>query len=126
VEFQGIVFSSISVSLGTLAYCWSSYHVNGYRLFTEELELMLVGVAGPPSQAVVSSTSRIGKDPQHTVDRRVSVLQRGCRSSHQGATRPTLRVLSSSTTRPSHQILPVRRTSGHHSNSAAERSFLSS
>jgi hypothetical protein len=108
VGLPGIVLVTISTSLSAMTYWAVTFQSSGFSRLTVGLIMMLVGAADTFVLAHVFSMSRSSEYTHHTLDRQVSELNGGSRSIHQGMGQLTLRVLSSTTTRPPRQILPAR------------------
>ncbi len=102
----GVVLVAIFVSLSAMSYWAFTIQVNGIRLPPVVRVPLLVGDAGTVVPAIVFSASRSSENTRHTFDRQFAELRRGFRSRHTGKMQPTLRVLSSATTRPPNHEQP--------------------
>jgi hypothetical protein len=103
VGLPGIVLGAISVSLSAMMYWAFTPQVRGIRLASVRWIPEFDGEAGTAVSAIVFSTSRSSEHTHHIFDRQVS--------GHQSLMPPTLRVLSSATTRPPYR--DARGTSDH-------------
>jgi len=106
-----MVESAISVAVGAMMHVVNTRQGYGFSPSTVGQILMLAGATGIVVSAMVISWSLSSDKYHHLTDRQVTDLRGGLRTAHHEVKRLTQRVMSSTTTRPSRQILPARGTS---------------
>jgi len=106
-----MVLNAISVAIVATMQRAVTFRGYGFRLTTVGLILVLVGAVGIAVSAIVMGMSLSSEKSHRTLDRQVTDLLGGLRTVHHEIEQPTLRVLSSATTRPPGQILSARGTS---------------
>jgi hypothetical protein len=106
-----MVLSAISIAIVATMHLAVTFRGYGFRLPSVGPILMLDGAVGIVVSAIVMGMLLSSEKSHRTLDRQVTDLHGGLRSVHQEIEQPTLRVLSSATTRPPGQILPARGTS---------------